>query len=208
MKFTDLTARKQFANPFPHFQCQRAVSEDSERKLIDWLEHQAPWKLKIADFYEQYEFSLFDCELPTELAFLTDTEAVSEIREALEESFDAKLSLHYDATVHKLVPGQVIKVHNDYIPGLETHRLLIQLNTEWTAENGGLLLLFSGPTPDDLVKALLPQSASAFGFEISPASHHAVTPVVSGHRFTIVYSFYPPEKDEPSSIDALAAVAH
>ena len=198
MKSINLDSREQFERPFGHFQCQRVVESVEENNLIHWLEHEAPWNLKIADFYQQYEFSLLDCGLPNQIAFLTAPLTVDYIRLTLEQSFGTRLAARYDATVHKLVPGQVIKVHNDYIPGLETHRLLIQLNTAWTVENGGLLMLFSGSTQNDLVKALLPQSGSALGFEISPSSYHAVTPVVSGHRFTIVYSFYAHRNEEPS----------
>jgi Rps23 Pro-64 3,4-dihydroxylase Tpa1-like proline 4-hydroxylase len=92
--------------------------------------------------------------------------------------------------VHKLAPGQRIRIHNDYIAGQESHRVLVQLNRGWTDDNGGVLLFFGSEDAGDIRKAFRPLHDSCVAFEISQQSHHAVTPVARGERYTLVYSFY------------------
>ncbi len=101
---------------------------------------------------------------------------------------DAPLTL-VEVTAHKLVSGQTIRVHNDYRPKGETHRLLIQLNRGWADEQGGLLLLFGSAGANDVRRILRPTHRSAMAFAISPLSFHAVSTIQRGERYTLVYSF-------------------
>ena len=104
--------------------------------------------------------------------------------------FSARLSEKIDCTVHKLVPGQRIRIHNDFIPGEETHRLLIQLNRGWHDDQGGFLMLFNSADPSDVHRVLSPSHDSVVGFAISESSNHAVSTIHGGERFTLVFSFY------------------
>ena len=61
-----------FDSPFAHFAVPNGMQYAFANQVLDWLETAAPWKLKIADFYEQHEFSLLDAVLPGELNVLTD----------------------------------------------------------------------------------------------------------------------------------------
>jgi hypothetical protein len=51
-------------------------------------------------------------------------------------------------------------------------------------------MLFRGPEVETLDDVILPTSRSAFGFEISTASYHAISQVHQGDRYTLVFSFY------------------
>lgn len=176
--------------PFPHFAVNSALGNDASENILKWLETSAPWKLKIAEFYEQFEFSILDCELPSEIQNFFSNENLAKLRFRLEQIFGIKLSNKQDIAAHKLVQGQRIRIHNDYIPGQETHRVLVQLNRGWQDEFGGILLLFGSDDSKDIKKAFRPIHDSCVAFEISPSSHHAVTPIVSGERYTLVFSFY------------------
>jgi Rps23 Pro-64 3,4-dihydroxylase Tpa1-like proline 4-hydroxylase len=186
----NLAQRQSFLDPFPHFQVRGAVRQDAEGVILDWLETESHWSLTQAAFYEQHEFSLLDCDLPDEVRFLTSPSLITYLKEQFSENFDTLFDDRADVTAHRLTPGQIIKIHNDYIQGRETHRLLIQLNRSWEANQGGLLILFSDPQPEAAAKFVIPESRSAFGFEISSRSLHAVSTIKSGSRFTLVYSFY------------------
>jgi Rps23 Pro-64 3,4-dihydroxylase Tpa1-like proline 4-hydroxylase len=94
-----------------------------------------------------------------------------------------------DVVAHKLVNSQHIGVHNDYINGDETHRLVLHFNPDWKEEHGGYLLLFNSSSADDMSKVVSPLNNSAFGFEISKRSHHAVSKIYNFIRYTIVYTF-------------------
>src|SRR5207244_564974 len=131
-----------------------------------------------------------DAQLPAHLSFLQEDIFLGELKTKIECLFQATLSNRIDLTAHKLVPGQRIRIHNDFIPGQETHRLLIQLNRRWIDDDGGFLLLFNSSDPADVQKVFRPFHNSVVGFAITPSSHHAVSTIHSGERFTLVYSFY------------------
>lgn len=178
------------SNPFDHLLISHVLGEAGSEAVLAWFETFAPWRLKIASFYEQYEFSLLDCELPPAIDALLGHHIVQDVRSKVEAVFGTQLDERCDVTAHKLVRGQRIRIHNDYIPGQETHRVLVQLNRGWADENGGILMLFASADASDLVKALRPQHDTGFAFAIGPGSHHAVTPITSGDRYTLVFSFY------------------
>lgn len=179
-----------FQDPFNSFYCETVIMEEEASRILSWLETSAPWRLAVHTFYEQYEFSLLDIDLPARLRFLTSVDTLISLRRSVGILLGANLSERVDATVHKLISGQRIRIHNDFIPGQETHRLLIQLNRGWSDEMGGLLMLFAEDDPRSLNRIILPRNRSGFGFAISPKSHHAVSAIQSGERFTLVYSFY------------------
>jgi hypothetical protein len=186
----DLSNTAVYAKPFPHFHVSCAMSAAFTEELLAWFEQCAPWRLKVARFYEQYEFSLLDHGLPTEFAPLCNVDTLSYLRREIGTLFQTNLADPVDVTAHQLIPGQRIRIHNDYIPGRETHRLLLQLNRDWSEDCGGMLLLFQRPEPEAVSRMIRPVSRSALGFAISPDSHHAVSTVYKGQRFTLVYSFY------------------
>ena len=177
-------------SPFPHFRVSEILPNSAADQVLRWFEDDAPWKLTIADFYEQYEFSLLNASLAPGVDRLVEDGFVANIAENLERSvsIDGKLELA-DITAHKLVAGQTIRIHNDFIGPEETHRLLIQINSGWTARQGGLLMLFGSDQPESLQSVLLPSHGSGFAFEISPVSFHAVSSINSGERYTLVYTF-------------------
>lgn len=178
------------SEPFQYFVSNTALSDSISLMILDWFETDAPWKLVETDFYEQYEFSFWDVQMPLHLTFLREQPFLDELKTKIESLFETKLSSKIDVAAHKLVPSQRIRLHNDFIPGHETHRLFIQLNRGWSDENGGLLLFFNSSDPADIHRVFLPSHNSVVGFAVSPNSNHAVSTIHSGERFTLVYSFY------------------
>jgi Rps23 Pro-64 3,4-dihydroxylase Tpa1-like proline 4-hydroxylase len=176
--------------PFPTMKVPAVLPAALAGTLLQWFEGQAPWSLKETDFYEQHEFSLLGTSLPSSLAALTSESFVSSVASGLKDAFSVSGQLELtEVAAHRLQAGQTIRIHNDYLAGDETHRLLIQLNSGWVAENGGLLMLFSGDRPEDVTDIILPRSGSGFAFEISARSYHAVSTIRAGRRYTLVYTF-------------------
>lgn len=190
-----LSSIEVFPEPFRHFTSADVFADDISVKIIEWLEAGAPWKLVETDFYEQYEFSFLDVLLPSHLTFLQAQPFLDDLTKRMDSLFGTPLSGRIDLTAHKLIPGQRIRVHNDFIPEQETHRLLIQLNRVWNDEQGGLLLFFNSQKSTDIHKIFRPLHNTAVGFAISSDSHHAVSTVHAGDRFTLVYSFYERSKN-------------
>jgi len=179
-----------FAEPFPYIVFSNVFDFHVSQQVLAWFEIDAPWRLVEADFYEQFEFSLWDAVLPAHLSFLREDDFLAVIKQRIAEMFGVAFSPRIEITAHKLVPEQRIRIHNDFIPGAETHRLLIQFNRGWRDDNGGLLLFFNSSNPADIHKIFRPAHNSAVGFAISATSYHAVSTLYQGERFTLVYSFY------------------
>ena len=68
--------------------------------MLDWFEGDAPWKLKITSFYEQYEFSLLDVGLPTEFAPLCANDTLSYLRREVGTLFHTALAHPVNITVY------------------------------------------------------------------------------------------------------------
>ena len=186
----DFSPFEVFSEPFPYAITTRAFNDEMSYAILEWLRTEAPWKLVETDFYEQFEFSLVDANLSPCLKFLGDQIFIDSLSAEIEKLFGVRLAEKVDVTAHRLIKGQRIRIHNDYISGGETHRLLIQLNHGWRDEEGGLLLFFNSPNPSDIHKVFRPVHNTAIAFAISSGSNHAVTTIHGSERFTLVYSFY------------------
>jgi Rps23 Pro-64 3,4-dihydroxylase Tpa1-like proline 4-hydroxylase len=186
----DFSAAVSRSQPFPCFFVAQVISTELEEALLAWFESAAPWRLAVMDFYEQYEFDVREEDVPTDLKALFSECALDELRRNVGTRLSASLKPQIEITAHKLNRSQKIRIHNDARPDGETHRLLIQVNRGWSEANGGLLMLFRGPQVEMLDDVISPTSRSAFCFEISSSSYHAVSQVYQGDRYTLVFSFY------------------
>ena len=186
----DLSSARLESDPFPFSVVPDALSDSIEQVTLLWFEQAAPWGLTEESFYSQHEFDMRDTELPTDVAQLAAAATLAAMRELVSELFQKRLGTTVDVTAHRLTAGQRIRMHNDYLEGGETHRLIVQLNRGWAFGDGGHLLLFGGRNPEDVRVVLAPMSKEAMLFEISQRSHHAVSEVVHGERYSVVYSFH------------------
>lgn len=185
-----LSSVQTFFDPFPHLLSLESLELAVSYRVLAWFESNAPWQLVETDFYEQFEFSLLNTQLPPDLTFLQSSDFLTAVRSRVADLFETDLGERVDITAHRLVPGQRIRLHNDFIPRAETHRLLIQLNRNWMDEDGGFLLFFNSSDPSDTPKVFRPVHNSAIGFAITPESYHAVSTLHARERFTLVFSFY------------------
>ncbi|HEX8562709.1 MAG TPA: cyclophane-containing peptide 2OG-Fe(II) oxygenase YhhC [Flavobacterium sp.] len=185
----DLSSAVSQATPFPHFYATSILNNGLEVKMYNWFQSTPFWHLIETDFYEQYEFSLLSFDLPTEVKFLIEPEFLETIERQFTNAFGVAGFKLVDVVAHKLVNSQHIGVHNDFINGDETHRMVIHINPHWKEEHGGYLLLFNSCDSSDMAKVVSPVNNSAFGFEISRQSHHAVSKIYDFTRYTIVYTF-------------------
>jgi hypothetical protein len=177
-------------DPFPHIRVPSILTPIVADQTLRWLQTSAPWTLRVESFYEQHEFSLLSADLGREVTDFVSPQFVDVIKSELLARFSIDDDLAVvDIGAHRLTSGQTIRIHNDYLEEQETHRLLIQLNDGWDVDRGGLLLLFAGDQPETLKSVIMPTHASGFAFEISPSSFHAVSSIIDGERYTLVYTF-------------------
>jgi Rps23 Pro-64 3,4-dihydroxylase Tpa1-like proline 4-hydroxylase len=177
--------------PFPHTTHPASLPAALCAATLGWMETTAPWKLQIASFYEQWELHLEAGVLPGGLQGLLAAETIDHLRDLMLAPLASTHVTLTEVTAHKLVPGQTIRVHNDFLDDGETHRLLVQFNRGWDDSQGGLLMLFGSASPEDVRRILRPIHGSSVAFPISPQSFHAVSTINRGNRYTLVYSFKP-----------------
>ena len=190
-----LTSLEVLAEPFPYFTAAEGLSAGLSSAILEWIETEASWELVETDFYEQHEFSLWGVQTPPGVEFLTSRPFLDSLRAKVESIFGTQLGKRIDCAVHKLVSGQRIRIHNDFIRGAETHRVLVQLNRGWHDDQGGFLMFFNSPDPSDVHRVFSPIHNSVVGFPISKSSHHAVSTIHRGERFTLAFSFYGTDGD-------------
>lgn len=186
---TPMTFADVRTEPFAHSTATGALSTELADATLCWMETDAPWKLRVADFYEQWELHLDHANVPESLKGLL---APALVQKLARNMFAPIVSGHMElceVTAHKLIQGQTIRVHNDYLEDAESHRILIQLNHGWRDEQGGLLMLFGSDSSADVRRIVRPLHRSAFAFSISDRSFHAVSTIAQGERYTLVYSF-------------------
>lgn len=176
-------------DPFPHFSSTSVFSNNIDSVLFDWFEKTSEWELVTTDFYEQYEFSFLNVDIPEYLKSIINIETIKTIGEKLEKSFNVNSLNLVGVTAHKLIDGHHIGIHNDYIGGEETHRLVVHLSPNWDESKGGFFMLFNSDNSKDLKKIIKPLNNTAIGFEISKISNHAVSKIYAFSRYSIVYTF-------------------
>jgi Rps23 Pro-64 3,4-dihydroxylase Tpa1-like proline 4-hydroxylase len=175
------------ATPFRHAVTASAIDTSFAGELLAWLEESAPWKHVRADFYEQFEFCLWDVAHPVAHE-LTSATTIGYLKAAFEDLFGYCFAPEVNVVAHKLIEGHRIGIHNDHLAGEETHRLVIQVNRGLSDADGGLLMLFNSGNADDVHRVLRPVHKSALAFEISGRSFHAVSRMHASERYTIVFS--------------------
>ena len=176
------------SEPFPHAVSRWAMQPELAERTLAWMEASTLWKLRIASFYEQWEMHLDEGKLPEDMRVLLSPTTVDMLAgELLPDMLGARELI--EVTAHRMVAGQTIRIHNDFRPGGETHRMLLQLNRSWADDQGGLLILFGSGRVEDVQRVIRPVHGSGFGFRISQTSFHAVSTLTKGERFTLVYSF-------------------
>src|ERR1700675_4674030 len=94
------------SNLFPYVVSPEVFAPDAGHTILAWLESDAPWTLVETSFYEQFECSLWDVQLPTGLSFLREPTFLTALKKQIADLFGVNLSYRVDITAHKLVPGQ------------------------------------------------------------------------------------------------------
>lgn len=183
----DLSMRIVNEEPFRYATFRECLATSLSDEILEWFEYDAPWRLKRTDFYEQYEFSCWDSTSPI-ASHLTSSMVLEVVRSEMMEVFGRTFEEPISVVAHKLLGGQRIGIHNDYLVGEESHRLVIQLNHGLSDDDGGFLMIFNGDDPADIARVMRPVHVSGFAFEISPASFHAVSEVHGGVRYSLIYS--------------------
>jgi hypothetical protein len=187
-----MSAGDDVAEPYDHFIVGQMFAPGLAEALLEWLVGCDHWFLSEQKFYEQYEFELAGKPLPETVAPLMEPDVLAHLISLCESRFGERLFSGVSIAAHKLAAGQYIGVHNDSPSaqyGMETHRLVVQLNHGEASLTGGELQLFAERAAPAPSRAYRPRHNAGFGFRLTPKSYHAVARVEHGERYSLIFTF-------------------
>ncbi len=187
------------ASPFRHITIENFIDEDVASSLLRWFDEEADWNARsIAGLGTLSSVDMHTSELGHRLDFLTGEPFLSYVRRRMAELFATELEGFVDLTANRMTQCQEIGLHNDVStlpPAFRfTHRLVVYLNHQYSEEYGGALRLANTLSKSESApaqKRISPVHRSAFGFEISESSYHAIEPIRKGTRYNLSFTFYP-----------------
>lgn len=176
--------------PYSFFFGTNALSQAVHDSLLSWLENLSAWKQANGGFYLSDVLGLTDALLPPSLHAWFGTSAHALIEAHASEAFGVRLALHGPIALHRMTAGQGVGIHSDApAVGEETHRLVLFLCRPRPLTAGGHFLLLRGDQPSE-AEVVIPLRSNRFvGFALDGCSHHAITVVSEGARYSVVISF-------------------
>jgi hypothetical protein len=177
--------------PFRYSVFNNVLEEAVAFGFLHRLETSQLWRLARKSFYEQYEMILSP---ETDVADgLVSPDLLIDLLNFMQSQFGTRLEKRVEIVAHKMIAGQGIGLHNDSVPGWESHRLTITLNRDFQDKDGGFLVFFNSENPSDILTVVRPAHNCGVAFELKPNAYHAVSEVSAGNRFSLVFSFWAAE---------------
>lgn len=176
---------KLLETPFPTLIAYPFAPERAVSLILERLEA-ANWTPVSEDFYE------FDvcCDATARSAgirtMLEDLIAPVAL-EGLLRPLGVSQTNDLQISVHRFAPEHTIGVHTD----LDAHavRLVINLNRDWSPEDGGVWILSTSSDLSENRRLIPPVNNSAFAFATGPNSFHALSQRQRGIGYAAVFSF-------------------
>ncbi|MBS0160843.1 MAG: 2OG-Fe(II) oxygenase [Nitrospira sp.] len=173
------------------------VDEASAEHLALLAETEDRWKLHEEWFFSQNDFTWvrrqFEKSPIGEL--LPPTAALVSVGKKLfENQFNSVIGNHFTVIGHKMVPGQIVGIHNDSPEQdrgrMENFRLVFYVDRNFEDSQGGHLILFGSRNNSDVLDAVRPVFNSAVLMQLSDTSFHGVNRIKQGTRYSIVVSYW------------------
>lgn len=185
------------ANEFRYEVLEDILDEKDALDLDQSAQSEAGWNRHDEWFFSQYDIAWVR-SMPNQPFVGEPTPAQVALRDKgvsfIEQNFAAVLGNHYTVIGHKMVPGQLIGIHNDSPDGdrgrIENFRFIFYLDREFVDSKGGHLFLFGSKNEKDVIGAIRPNFNSGLIMELSDRSLHAVSEVKSGTRYCVVVSYW------------------
>lgn len=175
-----------FSTPFQYSLIHDVYSSEVSKLLFHYCKNINKWHFSETNFYEQYECYLGEnSPLPEEISGILKETSIKFLKSWAEEHFKRPLKDDYEIVVHKLIKDQYIDVHTDFHENVNICRFVVQLDDN--NYSGGELSLI-----DNNNESVLIPNRNNLGLTFIPSIHsfHKVNKVLSGERFSIVYTFY------------------
>lgn len=170
------------------------LDSDYAMKCAKDIEDLSTWKRHETDWFSQDDMHLDDNKIEI-LPQSLDNLAYVLLSEHFQKYIQAITGFHSlcqpSLVAHRMVAGDYVDVHNDFIPGGDIIRCILYFDPYvlLRKEPSGLFLALGSENVSDVIDIFQPIHNSLVIFEISPFSLHAVTKIEKGHRFSVILSY-------------------
>jgi len=182
--------------PFHHLYTPAFLSADVCSQVYDFFEQTPKWHLPEGAAPGDGPILFLNGDLPGELAHLESPETISTLKNWLSDEYDVQFDEKCEVIGNKMMVGQGIRPHNDFHEAAPSHRMVIFITRDWSWADGGELWLLNS-TRDRIERSghleYPPVAGDAITFPISQESYHTVQTTKDGVRYSLTYSFYPPQ---------------
>lgn len=175
--------------PFPHFATDTFLPAELADEILEWLEATNSWVRKEEPgFYRCSGFRVSVESVPPCARFLFDAPFCALLGIELARLFGLRLDGRFQIGAQLLNDGDEMLVHTDFGPDRQAVRAIVHFNRGWSVERGGLFVVLDSATDPRESQVYAPVHNSLFAFPISQRSHHGVTLVRSGSRYSLAFS--------------------
>jgi hypothetical protein len=176
--------------PYKHFVFEDFFGKENAAFVTERLQEIKQWTYRVGGTDDMWEHKFTQGAADELSAYLFS--AVGPIRTLMEDEFGVELSHAVtDISAHKLMAGQRVAVHSDNPTlGNPTHHFIVNFTPAYAGEMSGYGLICYQKSLEAVHTALQPVADTGFAFEANNHSFHAVSKVLKGPRFTVVYSFW------------------
>jgi hypothetical protein len=173
-----------FSHPFPHVIAAGVLSSKAEASALSIL-RTLQWQERTNGFYRVNVAASAE-----QLANLSELPALAAMIQEMKPLLEAQLQINLgnDATmVAQLYDGNsIIGFHTDHAEG--GVRLVLNLNENWQISDGGIWVLANRAAADQAL-FLPPLSNTAFAFQTSARSFHALTRRSVGNSYALIVHY-------------------
>lgn len=174
-------------DPYPHIQMGPVLDADDAEEVLCWLQRCNSWRREVRTFARYDAIFLTPTVVPDEAKPAVSRSLLGELRNTLQSRLGVNLESFALIEAHRSQQHDYIGLHTD--ESVNEVRLALNLNSYWNASNGGLLSLQDRPLLPRYRVAYCPLHNSAVAFRTTTASHHEISLVKKGVRYTLLYRF-------------------
>lgn len=182
--------------PFHHLYTPAFLPADVCSRVYDFFEQSPKWHLPEGAAPDDGPILFLNGDLPAELAHLESAETIRSLKSWLADVYDVEFDDKCEVIGNKMTVGQGIRPHTDYHEAAPSHRIVIFITRNWSWADGGELWLLNssqGRIERNGHIEYPPVAGDAITFPISQNSYHTVQTTKEGVRYSLTYSFYPPQ---------------
>ena len=175
------------SHPYPHIRLYPLLDGVLAEGMLSWLCDTEAWRRRDRSFYRHDSFAVTPDVIPPDLRAAVSPRWLKSLREVLQSHLDVKLHSFAWAEAHRSSSQDEVGVHTD--AGANEVRVVLNLNTGWIANHGGLLLLQDRPVSPRHCVGYLPLHNTATAFRTTAVSYHQVSHIREGQRYALLYRF-------------------